>query len=491
MARNRYQAKRSSAPGGGGTALAGAPAAGASAVALGLAGGRRRHRSSLRSQHDRGGGAGGRAAGQRGDQVGQHQRRRRRPGRSSRPGSPGPARRTARGRTPATASGRPRCPPARRSPGRPPRSRWTARRRRRRAGRRVKPRVFSSAKSRRRRRTDAISVRPSPATAPAARPPARMAGIAPMRLVVHDLGRPLHRQHRDRVAGTPDVADDRLAPAASGVSALSCPAICCSERSPAAGLTPGRSRMNMALGPEIGPYSVRSARWHDLGGEDRAGAQRRVHADDVADRGQRGGAGDPQPHRRDELSLGHRHRVAHPLVQRGQGRRPEHDLARARSARAPVSGLGLIAARDGGGHGRHRLPVDLDRREVDPGGGGHVRGRGPAAGPAHRERHATRSRRPSTARSRSSSRTGPGARSACSGWPRTSAWRCPPATASTVPAMTDRTGTAVRPRPGSRANRRPAPARGRQPGGQRRGDHARTAAAAARTRRAARCGARR
>ena len=41
-------------------------------------------------------------------------------------------------------------------------------------------------------------------------------------------------------------------------SLLSCPAICSSERSPAAGLTPGRSRMNMALGPEIRPYWVRS-----------------------------------------------------------------------------------------------------------------------------------------------------------------------------------------------------------------------------------------
>ena len=48
--------------------------------------------------------------------------------------------------------------------------------------RRVKPSVFSSARSRRRRRTDATRARPRAATAPAATPPARITGIVPMDL---------------------------------------------------------------------------------------------------------------------------------------------------------------------------------------------------------------------------------------------------------------------------------------------------------------------
>ena len=48
--------------------------------------------------------------------------------------------------------------------------------------RRVKPSVFSRARSRRRRRTDATRVSPRAATVPAATPPARITGIVPMDL---------------------------------------------------------------------------------------------------------------------------------------------------------------------------------------------------------------------------------------------------------------------------------------------------------------------
>ena len=48
--------------------------------------------------------------------------------------------------------------------------------------RRVKPSVFSSARSRRRRRTDVTSASPSAATVPTATPAARITGIVPMDL---------------------------------------------------------------------------------------------------------------------------------------------------------------------------------------------------------------------------------------------------------------------------------------------------------------------
>ena len=44
----------------------------------------------------------------------------------------------------------------------------------------VKPSVFNKARSRRRRRTEAASVRPRAAMAPAARPTARITGVDPM-----------------------------------------------------------------------------------------------------------------------------------------------------------------------------------------------------------------------------------------------------------------------------------------------------------------------
>ena len=47
---------------------------------------------------------------------------------------------------------------------------------------RVKPSVFSSAKSRRRRRIDAIRVSPRPGHRAGGQPPARTSGIAPIDL---------------------------------------------------------------------------------------------------------------------------------------------------------------------------------------------------------------------------------------------------------------------------------------------------------------------
>ena len=65
----------------------------------------------------------------------------------------------------------------------------------------VKPSVFNKARSRLRRRTDAIRVSARAAVAPKARPAARMTGVAPGGLIVDDLSRVLDAQDFDTVAG--------------------------------------------------------------------------------------------------------------------------------------------------------------------------------------------------------------------------------------------------------------------------------------------------